>query len=83
MTASQSSNLVLYNDDINSFEWVIECLVKECFHHPIQAEQCAYLVHYTGQCIIKTGPASELQPMCEALVIKGLKAQIHVNHEAL
>ncbi|MBS1634411.1 MAG: ATP-dependent Clp protease adaptor ClpS [Bacteroidetes bacterium] len=83
MMPSLQSNLVLYNDDVNSFEWVIDCLVKECFHHPIQAEQCAYLVHYTGQCIIKVGDAAELKPMCDALVTKGLHAQIHINHEAV
>lgn len=68
--------LVLYNDDVNTFDYVIECLVKVCRHDPEQAEQCAYLVHFTGKCVIKNGTFKKLRPLCESLLEKGLTAKI-------
>lgn len=68
--------LVLYNDEVNTFDFVIESLVKVCSHDIIQAEQCTYLVHYKGKCAVKTGSFKELQPMCEALLDRGLSANI-------
>jgi ATP-dependent Clp protease adaptor protein ClpS len=68
--------LILYNDDVNTFEWVIECLVKVCEHNPLQAEQCAYLVHHTGKCVVKNGTFKKLKPLCESLLEKGLSAKI-------
>jgi ATP-dependent Clp protease adaptor protein ClpS len=70
------SALLLYNDDVNTFEYVIECLVSICGHHPIQAEQCTYLIHYTGKSVVRNGSFSELKPLCEALLDKGLSAKI-------
>tara|TARA_B100001964_G_scaffold96807_1_gene108418 strand:- start:1602 stop:1871 length:270 start_codon:yes stop_codon:yes gene_type:complete len=52
--------LVLINDDFNSFDHVIDCLVAICEHDPIQAEQCATITHYNGSCIIKTGESKDL-----------------------
>ena len=72
-----NSKLVVYNDDHNSFEWVIECLTKYCGHDTIQAEQCATLVHYTVKCAIKQGPINKLKPICEVLLEKGLSAEIN------
>ena len=69
-------SLLLYNDDYNSFEWVIECLVKYCAHDSLQAEQCATLVHYNGKCAVKTGTLRKLKPICETLLEKGLSAEI-------
>jgi ATP-dependent Clp protease adaptor protein ClpS len=69
-------HLILYNDDVNTFEFVIETLVKVCNHDVIQAEQCAYIVHYTGKCSIKEGAYSKLEPMCTALLDRGLSASI-------
>ncbi|REJ83639.1 MAG: ATP-dependent Clp protease adaptor ClpS [Bacteroidetes bacterium] len=69
--------LVLYNDDYNTFEFVIECLIEICQHDVIQAEQCTYIVHYNGKCAVKTGSFSDLQPMKHALCDKGLSAVIH------
>jgi ATP-dependent Clp protease adaptor protein ClpS len=69
-------DLILYNDDHNTFEWVIESLVKICRHDPLQAEQCAHLVHFTGKCGVKRGSNRELRPMCEALLDRGLSAKI-------
>ncbi len=68
--------LVLYNDDVNSFDFVIEALVKVCKHEIIQAEQCTYLVHYKGKCAVKNGSFKELKPYCEALLERGLSAVI-------
>jgi ATP-dependent Clp protease adaptor protein ClpS len=68
--------LVVYNDDVNTFDFVIESLVKVCRHDVIQAEQCTYLVHYKGKCAVKTGSFKELKPLCEALLDRGLSANI-------
>jgi len=68
--------LILYNDDYNTFEFVIESLIKVCRHTAIQAEQCTYLVHYTGKCGVKRGAFEKLKPMCSALLDRGLSAEI-------
>lgn len=68
--------IVLYNDDVNTFDYVIECLIKYCDHAPEQAEQCAILVHYKGKCTVKTGVIDELKPQCSALLESGLNAEI-------
>jgi ATP-dependent Clp protease adaptor protein ClpS len=68
--------LILYNDDVNTFEFVAESLIKVCGHDALQAEQCTYLVHYTGKCVVKSGTFKKLRPMCEALLDRGLSAQI-------
>ncbi len=68
--------IILYNDDFNTFDFVIECLIKYCKHDSIQAEQCAYLVHYKGRCSVKKGSFEELEPICTVLLEKGLTAEI-------
>lgn len=68
--------LILYNDDYNIFEFVIDSLIKVCRHEPIQAEQCTHLVHFTGKCVVKNGTFKALKPMCEALLERGLSAKI-------
>jgi ATP-dependent Clp protease adaptor protein ClpS len=68
--------LILYNDDVNTFEFVTESLIKVCGHEALQAEQCTYLVHYKGKCSVKRGEYSKLEPMCTALLDRGLSAQI-------
>jgi ATP-dependent Clp protease adaptor protein ClpS len=73
---SEQFDLILYNDEFNTFEWVIESLVKICRHDPLQAEQCAHLVHFTGKCGVKRGTFKDLRPMCEALLDRGLSAKI-------
>lgn len=68
--------IVLYNDDFNSFEFVIESLIEVCGHDVLQAEQCTYLVHYKGKCAVKKGTYEELEPICTSLLERNLTAQI-------
>lgn len=70
------SRLIVYNDDVNSFQWVIECLCKYCGHTTEQAEQCSYIIHHKGKCDVKKGSKEILQPMKEALLDAGLTATI-------
>ncbi len=73
---SDLHSIILFNDDVNTFDHVIEMLITICDHDPLQAEQCALLVHYTGKCEVKTGELSELIPKCSALLDAGLSAEI-------
>ena len=68
--------IVVYNDDVNSFDWVIQSLVEVCEHEPNQAEQCAMLVHYKGKCDVKSGGFDELMPKCLALLDRQISAKI-------
>ncbi len=68
--------LVVINDDFNSFDHVIDSLIKVVKHTPIQAEQCTWLVHHKGKCHVKSGSYSELEPMCTALLDRGITAEI-------
>jgi ATP-dependent Clp protease adaptor protein ClpS len=77
--AEKESNLneiVLYNDDVNTFDHVINCLIFACEHTPEQAEQCSIIVHYKGKCTVKTGEIKELEPRCSMLLEAGLSAEI-------
>lgn len=74
--AVEDKQIILYNDDFNTFDFVIQTLVTICKHDPIQAEQCAFLVHYKGKCSVKKGSYEELEPMCTALLERGLTAEI-------
>lgn len=68
--------LILHNDDFNTFQWVIECLMTVCNHEERQAEQCSWIVHNNGRCTIKEGSYSKLKPMKEGLQDKGLSVTI-------
>jgi ATP-dependent Clp protease adaptor protein ClpS len=68
--------VVLYNDDVNTFDWVIECLCELCEHDEIQAEQCAVLVHYKGKAVVKTGEEDKMKSICQALCDRGLSAVV-------
>jgi ATP-dependent Clp protease adaptor protein ClpS len=74
--AENRSVLVLYNDDINTFEFVMETLEEVCAHSVLQAEQCAMITHYNGKCEILRGEISELKLVRRELVSRGLKAVI-------
>ena len=68
--------IILHNDDVNTFEHVIDCLQEFCEHDPIQAEQCAWIVHYNGKCSVMRGTFDQLEPRCTALQDRGLSADI-------
>lgn len=71
-----NNEIVLFNDDVNTFDHVIETLMIVCEHTAEQAEQCAILVHYKGKCTVKTGSIEELKPKCSLLLDAGLSAEI-------
>jgi ATP-dependent Clp protease adaptor protein ClpS len=68
--------IVLFNDEVNTFEFVINSLIDVCDHSPEQAEQCTILVHYKGKCTVKTGEYNDLKSRCSKLLTKGLSAEI-------
>ena len=70
-------NLVIYNDDVNTFDHVIDSLVKVCKHEVIQAEKCTWIIHYNGKCAVKEGGMDSLLPMRRALSERGIDAKIH------
>ncbi len=68
--------LVVYNDDVNTFDWVIQCLMEVCNHTFEQSEQLSLLIHFKGKATVKTAPFDDLRPMKDALVERGLSAVI-------
>ena len=68
--------IILFNDEVHTFEFVINSLIDVCEHTSEQAEQCTYLVHYKGKCAVKTGEYDELKPRCTRLLNLGLSAEI-------
>ncbi len=75
--SSQKHSLVLYNDDHNSFDFVIETLVDICEHDVEQAEQCALLTHYKGKCAVLSGSYEELKQKREMISERGLTIKLH------
>jgi len=73
---SMNSELIVYNDDVNTFDHVIDTLVRVCDHTPIQAEQCSLIVHFNGKCTVKTGEYDKLKIQCTGLLEAGLSAEI-------
>jgi ATP-dependent Clp protease adaptor protein ClpS len=69
-------SLIVWNDHINTFDWVIETLMDICSHTPEQAEQCAWIIHTNGKYAVKDGTYDELKPMCEAIVERGIGATV-------
>lgn len=70
------NEIVLYNDEVNTFDHVIETLIRTCDHSPEQAEQCSLIVHYNGKCTVKTGDFDDLKPRCTLMLEAGLSAEI-------
>jgi ATP-dependent Clp protease adaptor protein ClpS len=70
------NEIVLYNDDVNTFDHVISTLIEVCEHTHEQAEQCSIIVHYKGKCTVKTGEYTDLKPRCTRLLQAGLSAEI-------
>ncbi len=73
---TKEHEIVLFNDDVNTFDHVIETLINVCEHTPEQAEQCSLIVHYNEKCTVKTGEYSFLKPKCSKLLQAGLSAEI-------
>ncbi len=76
LQTTKMHEIVLFNDDVNTFDWVITSLIEVCEHSAEQAEQCSIIVHYRGKCEVKTGSYEELKPKCTALLDRGLSAEI-------
>jgi ATP-dependent Clp protease adaptor protein ClpS len=70
--------LIVWNDEVNTFEWVIETLIEVCNHSEEQAEQCAMLIHTKGQYAVKEGSYDNLKPMCDAITERGIGATVEV-----
>lgn len=68
--------LIVWNDDVNTFDWVIETLVAVCNHSPEQAEQCALFIHFKGKYAVKNGDYDTLKPMCDAITERKIGATI-------
>jgi len=69
-------NLVVFNDDVNTFDHVIDTLIDVCHHTPEQAEQCTLLIHYKGKCTVKNGSWDELVPMRNEICRRGISAEV-------
>jgi ATP-dependent Clp protease adaptor protein ClpS len=74
-------SLVVWNDEVNTFEWVIETLIEVCGHTYEQAEQCSYFIHYRGKYAVKQGSYEELKPLCDAITDRGIGATVEVTAE--
>ena len=73
---TKNNEIIVYNDDVNTFDHVIETLIRVCEHTPEQAEQCSIIVHFNGKCTVKTGVLEKLKPQCTQLLDAGLNAEI-------
>ncbi|MDB5253484.1 MAG: ATP-dependent Clp protease adaptor ClpS [Flaviaesturariibacter sp.] len=71
-------SLVVWNDEVNTFEWVIETLVQVCNQSQEQAEQCAYIIHFRGKYAVRQGDYDELKPMCDAITERGIGATLEL-----
>lgn len=72
----EERQLIVFNDDVNTFEHVIDTLIKICGHTPEQAEQCTWIIHYKGKCAVKHGTFEELKPMRDAICDRGISAEV-------
>jgi ATP-dependent Clp protease adaptor protein ClpS len=68
--------LILYNDNVNTFDFVIDSLIEVCNHEPEQAEQCAMIAHFKGKCNVKTGDLYEMKPMYDEMTLRGLTVSL-------
>ncbi|KEO72804.1 ATP-dependent Clp protease adaptor ClpS [Anditalea andensis] len=73
---TEAYDLVVFNDDVNTFDHVSKILIKVCKHTAEQAEQCTLIIHYKGKCAVKKGSRAQLKPMCESILDAGIQAAI-------
>jgi ATP-dependent Clp protease adaptor protein ClpS len=76
IVSSDIKDLVVFNDEVNTFDHVINTLIKVCKHTPEQAEQCTLIIHYKGKCTVKMGSFEELAPMRNAICQRGISAEV-------
>lgn len=72
----EERKLIVFNDDVNTFDHVIKTLIEVCKHTPEQAEQCTWIIHYKGKCSVKEGTFEELKPMRDAICDRGISAEV-------
>ncbi|TQD33654.1 ATP-dependent Clp protease adaptor ClpS [Haloflavibacter putidus] len=72
----KQNEIIVFNDEVNTFDHVIEMLIKICEHDALQAEQCTLLIHYKGKCGVKSGDYEDLKPRCSKLLEAGISAEI-------
>ena len=79
LTATEEPcTLIVWNDEVNTFQWVIDTLMEICGHSYEQAEQCAYIIHFQGKYAVKKGSYDELKPMCDAITDRGIGATVEM-----
>ncbi|MBL0358585.1 MAG: ATP-dependent Clp protease adaptor ClpS [Chitinophagaceae bacterium] len=77
--ADEYCRLIVWNDDVNTFEWVIQALIEICGQSEEQAEQCAIIIDSKGKYAVKEGNYDSLKPMCDAITERGIGATIEVT----
>jgi ATP-dependent Clp protease adaptor protein ClpS len=77
-SVEEPCNLIVWNDEVNTFQWVIETLMEICGHSYEQAEQCSYIIHFQGKYAVKKGTYDELKPMCDAITDRAIGATVEV-----
>jgi ATP-dependent Clp protease adaptor protein ClpS len=77
-SVEEPCNLIVWNDEVNTFEWVIDTLMDICGHSHEQAEQCAYIIHFQGKYAVKNGSYDELKPKCDAITDRGIGATVEM-----
>jgi ATP-dependent Clp protease adaptor protein ClpS len=77
-SVEEPCNLIVWNDEVNTFQWVIETLMEICGHSYEQAEQCSYIIHFQGKYAVKKGIYDELKPMCDAITDRGIGATVEM-----
>ncbi|MBX5439650.1 MAG: ATP-dependent Clp protease adaptor ClpS [Thermoflavifilum sp.] len=82
-TLTEWFELIVWNDEVNTFDWVIESLVEICHHSWEQATQCAYIIHFKGKYAVKKGSYETLHPMKEALVDRGIQATLSAGDKKI
>jgi ATP-dependent Clp protease adaptor protein ClpS len=75
----KSYQIIVWNDEVNTFEWVIETLIEVCGHSEEQAEQCAMLIHTKGKYAVKKGSYEDLKPQTDAITERGIGATLEVT----
>ncbi len=77
VTLADCHDLFVFNDEVNTFDHVIETLIDVCGHSPEQAEQCTIIIHYKGKCSVKVGSFDELASMRNAICRRGISAEVY------